>query len=245
MKIIASDYDGTLNHGGIDDKKRAAISLWRKNGNLFGLVSGRGLNDLKIIPVNDGFEYDFLIACNGAVIADADGKVIKESRCDGLFAKELIEFIFSSGCNWVNVQTEPELYIVADECQCDSDEITLSNAPEISYFYQISTFSEDFASAHAVTAAIKDKFGKYLNPLQNGTCIDIVSADMNKAVGLYDYLEIIGGSYDDMITVGDNINDTHMIKEFRSYAMENAVSDIKEIADHEIKGITELIEKEL
>ena len=46
MKIIASDYDGTLNHGGIDDIKRNAISEWRKAGNLFGLVSGRGAPDL-------------------------------------------------------------------------------------------------------------------------------------------------------------------------------------------------------
>ena len=29
MKIIATDYDGTLNHNGIDDKKRSAIMEWR------------------------------------------------------------------------------------------------------------------------------------------------------------------------------------------------------------------------
>ena len=68
---------------------------------------------------------------------------------------------------------------------------------------------------------------------------------MNKAQGLYDYLQIVGGKYEDMITVGDNINDTHMIKEFRSYAMANGVQSIKDIADYEIEGITELIEKEM
>ena len=48
-----------------------------------------------------------------------------------------------------------------------------------------------------------------------------------------------------MITVGDNINDTHMIKAFRSYAMANGVQSIKDIADYETEGITELIEKEI
>ncbi len=67
---------------------------------------------------------------------------------------------------------------------------------------------------------------------------------MNKAQGLYKLLEIVGGEYDDMITVGDNINDTHMIAEFRSYAMENAVQSIKDIADYITPGVTELIEKE-
>ena len=43
MKILASDYDGTLNYNGIDDRKRMALDKWRTAGNLFGLVSGRGL----------------------------------------------------------------------------------------------------------------------------------------------------------------------------------------------------------
>ena len=34
MKIIGSDYDGTLSHGGIDDVKRQAIADWRAAGNI-------------------------------------------------------------------------------------------------------------------------------------------------------------------------------------------------------------------
>jgi len=41
MKIIASDYDGTLNEGGMDEEKRLAIRKWQEAGNLFGIVSGR------------------------------------------------------------------------------------------------------------------------------------------------------------------------------------------------------------
>jgi hydroxymethylpyrimidine pyrophosphatase-like HAD family hydrolase len=46
MKIIASDYDGTLNHGGIGEEKRNAIKKWREKGNKFGIVSGRMADDL-------------------------------------------------------------------------------------------------------------------------------------------------------------------------------------------------------
>ena len=42
MKIICSDYDGTLNHGGITEKKLRAIKKWQEAGNLFCVVSGRG-----------------------------------------------------------------------------------------------------------------------------------------------------------------------------------------------------------
>ncbi|MBQ8209098.1 MAG: HAD-IIB family hydrolase [Clostridia bacterium] len=245
MKIIASDYDGTLNHGGIGDKKREAIKRWRKSGNLFGLVSGRGAKDVIRIQKEQNFECDFLIGCNGAVIINSDGTVLYESRCDGALAKPLLKYIEELGCTWANVQTAFDCVIDEDDNERLSDEFTLETIPEIPYFNQISTILPDDDESARVTAAIKEKFGKYLNPLQNGRCIDIVAADMNKAQGLYKLLEFVGASYDDMITVGDNINDTHMIAEFRSYAMENGVQSIKDIADYEIKGITELIEKEL
>ena len=80
MKIIASDYDGTLNHKGIDDKKRNTIKKWREKGNKFGIVSGRMADDLIRIYKKDELELDFLLACNGAVILTTDGKILKEDK---------------------------------------------------------------------------------------------------------------------------------------------------------------------
>lgn len=245
MKIIASDYDGTLNHGGINETKRNAIKRWRKAGNLFGLVSGRGAADLLEIPKRNNFECDFLLACNGAVILKPDGTVLAESRCNGALAKPLLNFILSLGCQWATVQTAFKCVIDENDEERLEDEFTFETAPDIPYFNQINTMLPDSEAAERVTAAVREKFGAQLNPLQNGRCIDIVSADMNKAKGLYKFLELVGAEYDDLVTVGDNINDTHMIAEFRSYAMENAVQSIKDIADCEIAGITELIEKEM
>ena len=151
----------------------------------------------------------------------------------------------SIGCEWASVHTSFRCIIDERDNERLEDEFTLKTLPEIPYFNQISTILPDDSEAARVTDAVREKFGEHLNPLQNGRCIDIVSADMNKAQGLYNLLEIVGAEYDDMITVGDNINDTHMIAEFRSYAMENAVQSIKNIADYITPGVTELIEKEL
>lgn len=245
MKIIASDYDGTLNHGGIDDVKRDAIKRWRKAGNLFGLVSGRGAPDLVELRRKNNFECDFLLASNGAVILSPEGEILAEDRCDGKLAMPLLEFIMSLGCYWASIHTNFRCIIDERDDERLDDEFTLKTVPGIPYFNQISTILPDENEAARVTDAIKNKFGEHLNPLQNGRCIDIVSAEMNKAQGLYNLLKIVGAGYDDMITVGDNINDTHMIAEFRSYAMENAVRSIKDIADYITPGVTELIEKEL
>lgn len=245
MKIIASDYDGTFNHGGVDDIKRSAVRRWREAGNLFGIVSGRGKSDLLMLREKNDFECDFLVGCNGAIIMKPNGEILAESRCDGNLAVPLLEFIFGIGCNWASVQTEFKCVLDLRDDERFEDEFTLENMPEVPYFNQISTILPDDSEAKRVTDAVREKFGDKINPLQNGRCIDIVSAEMNKAAGLYRLLEIVGGKYEDMIAVGDNINDTHMIAEFRSYAMENAVQSIKDIADDIIPGITELIEKEI
>ena len=67
----------------------------------------------------------------------------------------------------------------------------------------------------------------------------------HKTSAIYKLLEIVGAKYEDVITVGDNYNDADMIREFRSYAMDNAVPLIKELADATVPSVTELIYREL
>ncbi len=248
MKIIASDYDGTLNHGGIDKEKIKAISKWRKEGNIFSIISGRGAPDLVRLYNEQSFECDFLIADNGAIIMKTDGEIVCEDKIDTSVAKPFLEFLFSQDCKWGYVQTSFPCRVFKDDDFEDYDKeecFTFDKLPEFPYVYQINTALETFDEAARVTEAIKKNFGDVLNPLQNGTCIDIVSVNMDKAKGIYKFIELLGATYEDVITVGDNINDKDMIKEFRSYAMENAVPLIKELADYETSGITELIEREL
>ncbi len=248
LKIIASDYDGTLNHGGIDEKKKNAISKWRKAGNIFSVISGRGAPDLIRIYNKNSFECDYLIADNGAVIMKPNGEIVCEDKIDLSVAKPFLAFLYEQGCKWGYVQTSFPCRVFNDDNfeEYDEDECYIfDKLPEFPYIYQINTALPSFEEAARVTKAIKENFGDVLNPLQNGTCIDIVSVNMDKAKGIYKFIELLGAEYEDVITVGDNINDKDMIKEFRSYAMKNAVPLIKELADFETSGITELIEREL
>ena len=246
MKIIGSDYDGTLNHGGIDDIKRNAIKRWRDAGNIFALISGRGPDDVIRIYNEKQFGCDYLIANNGALILKPDGTVVSDIRCSGSVTVELLKLLFENGCPWGNIQTDFPCRVYADKKDCTDDgEYILSNMPSVEYFNQVSTILPDFETAEKVTELIRECFGDELNPLQNGICIDIVSSDVNKAKGLYLLMDILGAEYDDIIAVGDNINDRAMIEEFRSYAMENGVDEIKELADCIVSSVTELIETEL
>ena len=245
MKIIASDYDGTFNHNGIGDDKKGAVAMWRKQGNLFGIVSGRGYPSLKDVIDCKPFEYDFLICNNGAMICDSDGNVITETKCDGSLAKPFIEDLFKWGCDFANIDKDIPIAVRSEQKLCEDSECVIGDMPFIEYFNQISTYLKTVEEATAIVKKIEKKYSRILTPLQNGTCIDIVPLGVNKATGIYSLLEIVGGNYDDVIAVGDNINDTHMIAEFRSYAMENAVDSIKEIANNIVSDITDIIKAEI
>ena len=245
MKIIATDYDGTLNHNGIDERKINAIALWRKSGNLFGIVSGRGVKSLFDVIKDKAFEYDFLIANNGAVICDKSLNILTETKCDGSIIKPFIIDLFSWGCPFVNVDSAESYMTKADINDIEKGDYLLKKLPEITYFNQMNTMLENESEAEKIVLKIEEKYKDILTPLQNGQCIDIVPFGVNKANGIYGLLDVVGGKYEDVIAVGDNINDTHMIKEFRSYAMENGVDKIKALANYVTKGIAELIETEL
>lgn len=243
MKIICTDYDGTLNHGGITEKKLEAIRKWQEKGNLFCIVSGRQKEFYEEITEKN-IPIDFLLANNGAVITDKDYKIVSDVRCNAPIGNALAEFIFSEGCPFVYFCGD-EFFRIKNKDFPDEEGISYDPERKLVSFNQISTACCDFNEASRVTALIRERFGEYVNPLQNGTCIDIVPYGMDKAQGIYSLLALVGAEKADVIAVGDNVNDEAMIKEFYSYAMENGVASIKTFADCITVSIEELIEKEL
>ena len=215
-------------------------------GNVFAIVSGRPVAELFKMVKDFSFECDYLVAHNGAVIAQPSGEIAFLTKCDGSIAEPVFKLLFENGCKWATVGSTTIYKVYAEETDCEGEsDYTLHDLPEIPYFTQISTKCVDCDTAEKITNIIKERMGDVLNPLQNGICIDIVRADMNKAKGLYRLMDIVGAKYEDVITVGDNLNDLDMIKEFKSYAMENGVDMIKKTANYTTPGVAELIDKEL
>ena len=246
MKIIGSDYDGTLNHNGIGDDKRSAIRRWQAAGNAFALVSGRHASNVRQLHLEQNFGCDYFVGSNGAVIMNTDGEVVHADCCDMEMLVPLLEYLYELGCpvGLVHSVNYFDVFPTRDLCTRDRD-YTLATMPRIPYYTQVSTWLRSFEEAAAVAEKLRQRFGAYFNPMQNGLNVDIVRAGVNKATGLYRLMELAGAEYDDVITVGDNVNDYDMIKEFRSYAMESGVEAIKELADFVTPGVAELIDREL
>ncbi len=247
MKILGSDFDGTLNYGGVDQTKCEAIGAWRRAGNLFGLVSGRGpsyLNHLR--EQYPDLEMDFFAAYNGAFIVDAEGNTLDTTACEGVSSFDLTADLLGWGCPFVYVNGERSYTLRQDGDVLQDGESHLSDLPrDFPFFHQISVQLESPAEAAAVTEQVKNAYGDRLNPLQNNICIDIVAPTVNKAYGLRRVAALFGGAEADIIAVGDNLNDLDMLMAFRSYAMENGVEEVKRVAGQTVTSVTELILREL
>ena len=95
MKLIASDFDGTLyRNGEISARDRAAIEAWQAGGNLFGIVTGRGA-DILDTAHRLGIALDYAIAYNGALVLDRDGGVLYEDVFPRGLAREYFDFAYA------------------------------------------------------------------------------------------------------------------------------------------------------
>lgn len=251
MRILGSDYDGTLTHK-LGPDTFAAISAWRRAGNLFGIVSGRPASFREeVLNRYPELELDFFVGFNGAVITDGAGRMIYEKRCTEVSATELTNYMFSLGCPFIHVNSDRYFCVVArDEDRPTwvdpADIIKPNELPVLPYFHQISTqFLVYETNAVTVTAELRRVYGDKLNPLQNAACIDIPHATVNKTQGLLQVAAHFGAKQEDLIAVGDNINDTDMIRDLYSYAMETGVDSIKALADRTTESVAALIRREL
>lgn len=245
MKILASDFDGTLNFGGIDDRKRNAIAQWRCAGNRFGIISGRNPDDLLTQVKTEALTVDFLIANNGTLILNPDGTVLDEVRGSGQVAASLIKLCFDTGCSLIRIGGEQCIYVRPGDTSCVPGDIPQEALSPLPYFHQISGVYPDTASAFAVAEQVRTAFAGEAAALPNGVWLDIVPHGVDKAQGLRRLIRLLGATEEDLIVVGDSTNDSAMIAAFSSYAMANAEPSVLALADAVTPGVAELIQREL
>ena len=237
MKIIASDYDGTINYQGkISDADKEAIRKFRKAGHKFGIVTGRDAELSQWIRQENGFEFDFIISCTGGFIRSGEGDVlyVKKGKMDSFF-DDLIEkalelksgfFAVSNGFN---------------KCYVD----TLGKIPvDLSVLKEFTHANCNFPSeerAQQFADFVKENYSDKISAHRNGWSVDMPPADTSKVTGIYEYAKMFDSP--EIYAVGDNVNDIPMIKEFIGYAVSNAVDSVKCVAKHQCNRICDMIEE--
>lgn len=240
MKIIASDYDGTVNCGGISEEDREAILKFRSAGNKFGINTGRDL-EMALWVLHDlkkaNTEIDFLICCTGAMILDGDGNILYEKRQK--VNRERFKIIidearkygfgnFSVSDRLVRVYSDRNAKIPP---QLDMiDEFTQANI-----WFLTEQSGIDFLKY------LDENHSDYLKGFRNGGAIDIPPLGSSKPTGIYEYAKMFD-NVEKIYTVGDNLNDIPMIEEFCGFAVSNAKPEVKAVAKHQCNRVCDMIE---
>jgi len=216
MKIIASDFDGTLFRGGVSEEDKEAIARWRAAGNLFGVVTGRLYLDALFI-LKQGVDLDFLINGNGSSILSADGKIIERVSAEGAILPEIARTSREMGA-FMMITAREDHQIWADYRK-EEDREKLEEILAFDRFQQITLMFPSGELAQAYEDFVRETHGDVLNPMRNNNNVDIPPVGVDKTDGIRRYADMLGLKPEHIITVGDNLNDIAMITAFEGYAM--------------------------
>lgn len=258
MRILASDFDGTLLvNNEIDKRDIDSIKRLRKEGHKFIISTGRNLLGVKEVLEKYNLQFDYLVLCNGALIVDNEFNVIKNSIVSYEDAKEIInEFsdkenimihfdngngmtlIENKNANMEKLQFFEELNV---EFYPKKEILNLKSGASI-----MSIFSTD--SSVEIAENIKEKllqmFGDELGIFRNQFFVDIVAKGASKGNGLKEILKIENKDFDDIYTVGDSFNDISMFDITKnSYTFNRAETGVKEHAKNHIDFVYEIVDE--
>jgi len=258
--ILASDYDGTLCRGKITEEDRRAIVRFREAGHLFGVVTGRDF-PLAYGPLTgeNGVPFDFIICMNGALAVDSKGDILFEKKADGGVIPPLFRTVVEAGTSYLGIVVgktrlnftpedfdDPHFFSsFLGKFGASADGYTLDGEPKehIPHFTHANTWYATEEEAERAVALIRERHGGFVNPLQNGVCVDIPPIGVDKGTGIADYAALMGIPTDEIWTAGDNYNDLAMLTRYRGCAMENGVDAAKSAAKGVYPDIASIIDE--
>lgn len=239
IKLIAVDMDGTF----LNDKKEMSpefpevFKRLKKKGITFCAASGRQLASLKkeFEPYIDEMEF---VAENGTVV-EYRGKIISKEvlskditqqimdRVKKLNGKKVVyctpEYSYIDDMSDEQSKKNALLYLPKHKVVDSFDEI--DELPVKISIYSKDGYDEDFREMIEI-------FGDVASVCTSGfEWLDIVPKNSNKGNGLKKLQEKLGITNRETMVFGDQMNDFQMMSNaYYSYAMDNAVDEIKQVS---------------
>lgn len=233
MRIVASDYDGTLFAGGkLLGDVPGAVRRWREAGNLFGIATGRDF--FMTAPEADKWKVpvDFLVCMNGGAVYDGKRRLLHRIDLPNQLVAELLRHPAADASMHLQLSGVEPLRVVVREGSwfpaygLKFTEVTLEEAFAIRDIGQISVAYGSEEESIAWEATLRRDFGDRIAPHRNKRCIDINPTGVNKAQGLSWLIEHMGWDRNRMHVVGDGFNDLAMIRAFGGYTVPDATEEV-------------------
>lgn len=238
MKIVASDYDGTLfqeNGIGISEEDKNAICKFRTQGGLFGMVTGRDLYASVPIKKELSGMLDFLICSTGAVACDGEGRILFQHKSSETKAvSDIADFSLKhnvASFTVINELTRHHLDIFGK---------IPHNFSSLKEFNNCTLWFKTIEDAENVEAYVKESYEDKLTFFRNFECIEITPLGVTKAVAVKEYTSQFDNP--SVYTIGDGVTDIPMILEFCGFAINNANEKVKKVAKNSCDRVCDLIE---
>ena len=224
MKLIASDFDGTIFiDGKIKTEDIEAIRDFQDKGNLFGLVTGRTYHSLFVL-IEGKIDPDFIIANNRSHIFVKNGTDMIEILKYSLDQDKLRDVIDYYGRTYpTKIFTDKDREVVRLEDLREGEEI-LSLAIYSDHILE-NPSQEDFSFHKSIGV------------------IDVINSAVSKQTGI-EFIKDFYGFDKEIIAIGDDFNDISFLEQTRLSFSLNYVKE-KEVLDavnFKVEGIRELIE---
>lgn len=251
MKLLASDYDGTLRYEPkVVKEDLEAVKRWQQAGNLFVVVTGRSMESFKQELSENDFRCDFIVLNNGGVIYDGMGNCLQVRYLDFDKAMEVIDYIHTLPCaSYVLNDGYHRHRVVIDASQKDlkygdmpqeKSEQAILEGGKIS---QIVISLNDEELAATIVRYINEQFSGHIQAYANRNCVDIVPLGVSKAEGLAYVAHYASVADEDVYAIGDSYNDLPMIEEFHGYSVAMAPQEVREHSEQVYLSVAACIEE--
>ncbi|MBR3311614.1 MAG: HAD-IIB family hydrolase [Solobacterium sp.] len=242
MKILMSDYDGTLRihepQGSyIRPGDIRAITAFQEAGNLFGICTGRPVYWLKE-DLDPRVQMDLIVASSGAVVEDCRTgtnlfrKDLPREMIDNLLGRmdEYIEF---------SVHGLKERYVIKSLNHPTINTVSAGEIPDTA-ISGISICAGTVEKAKTLSDYINDAYGDSAVAFQNIEYIDIIHKDCSKGTGILKLKEVLKPEV--IAGIGDSFNDIPMLDACDiSFTFDFSDPQVQEHADYIVHSIEEAI----
>ena len=260
IRLVASDLDGTLfdDQHQLPLTNAEAIREAQNKGITFMVATGRNYKSVAPMFKRYNIRCSCLLL-NGALICDEQGTAVfelpmelstaaavmklleKEDMCFHVYAKEglvttngargVIEFKKHMASRGLSEEEIEEMMKTSTFGQYDREvESAAAYLKEEPVIYKLETFGSDAEKLQRVREQLREIEGIAItNSVADN--IEVTDQLAQKGYSLSKYCETLGLAMDEVVVIGDSLNDLSMMELFpNSVAVENAVSQVKEAA---------------
>lgn len=227
MKVVVSDYDRTF-HTAIEDLKenQRAVKLFREQGNIFVLATGRSYQDFKREADRYQLHYDYVIINHGAMILDQHDQILYHVEIDDSVIESL--------------QRVLRLELCTDSFCCSGKESRLQITD--SHLSKIHLEYNDDRTTREVEFDVNTTYEGKLIAYHISDCkLEIVASSVNKAHAISLLADKFHWDVSQIYTIGDGNTDLLMIKTFHGFRMNHSVSALIPYAKGSYDSVFQMI----